>query len=256
MTSILDRPGPPPDVTVRYGPLPEHVIDLRLPARTSGEAPLIVLVHGGYWRPGHDRTYLRPMAHALAACGYVVAMPEYRRAGMAPDWTGTFDDVAAMCDQVAGLAGEHGADRERITWAGHSAGGHLALWAAARPYFPAGSPWHGPCDAAHIVSLAGVNSLRLCAEWNLDDGAAQNLLGGGPDDVPERYAVTDPGALTPPSVPVTLVHGTDDDRVPVGMSRATGIGRLTELPGAGHFDLVDPHSRYWPRVLAALTGTF
>jgi acetyl esterase/lipase len=253
VTSILDRPAPPPDLTVTYGPLPEHVIDLRLPAQTP--APLIVLFHGGYWRPTYDRTHLRPMAHALAACGYVVAMPEYRRAGMAPRWTGTFDDIATMCDQVAGLAADAiGAAPSRITWAGHSAGGHLALWAASRPYFAASSPWHGPCDATRIVSLAGVSSLRLCADWNLDGGAAQNLLGGGPDDVPERYAAADPAALTPPSVPVTLVHGTADDRVPIGMSRATGIGRLTELPGAGHFDLIDPHSPYWPTVLAALAG--
>ena len=269
MTSILDRPAPPPDLTVRYGPLPEHVIDLRLPADRlpagtgpagtgpagTGPTPLIVLFHGGYWRPEYDRTYLRPMAHALAACGYAVAMPEYRRAGMAPEWTGPFDDVAAACDQVAGLVSKAiGTDPDRIIWAGHSAGGQLALWAASRPYFSPGSPWHGPCDAAHVVSLAGVNSLRLCAEWNLDDGAAQNLLGGGPGDVPERYAAADPSALTPPAVPVTLVHGTADDRVPVGMSRATGIGRLIELPGAGHFDLVDPHSRYWPSVLTAITG--
>jgi acetyl esterase/lipase len=255
VTSILDRPGPPPDVTVRYGPLPEHVIDLRLPAELP--APLIVLFHGGYWRPEHDRTYLRPMAHALAACGYLVAMPEYRRAGMAEEgWSGPFADVAAACDQVGELAAAHGADRDRITWAGHSAGGQLALWAASRPYFAAAARWYGACDASHIVSLSGVNSLRLCAEWNLDNGAVQNLLGGGPDDVPERYAVTDPAALTPPAVPVTLVHGTADDRVPVGMSRATGIGRLIELPGAGHFDVVDPHSRYWPRVLTAISGAF
>lgn len=259
MTSILDRPAPPPDATVRYGPLPEHIIDLRRPTGTlpaGTPAPLIVLFHGGYWRPRYDRTYLRPMAHALAACGYVVAMPEYRRAGMAPEWTGTFDDVAAACDRVGELAAAHGGDRSRITWAGHSAGGHLALWAASRPYFATSSPWRGPCDATRVVSLAGVNSLRLAAEWNLDDGAAQNLLGGGPAEVPERYAAADPAALTPPSVPVILVHGTADDRVPVGMSRVTGIGRLIELTGAGHFDLVDPHSMYWPRVLTAVTGTF
>jgi acetyl esterase/lipase len=274
VTSILDRPAPPPDVTVTYGPLPEHVIDLRLPAQTPGPKqatdptpapepplapgplPLIVLFHGGYWRPRYDRTHLRPMAHALAACGYLVAMPEYRRAGMGPDWTATFDDIAAACDQVTKLAAEAaaiGINRQTIIWAGHSAGGHLALWAAARPYFPVGSRWRGPCDATRVVSLAGVSSLRLCAQWNLDDGAAQNLLGGGPDDVPERYAATDPAALTPPSVPVMVVHGTADDRVPIGMSHASSIGKLVELPGAGHFDLIDPHSRYWPRVLAGIT---
>jgi acetyl esterase/lipase len=250
VTGVLERDAPPPDLTLSYGPRPEHVIDLRLPAGT-GPAPLAVLLHGGFWRPEYDRTHLRPMAHALAACGYVVAMPEYRRAGMGPDWTATFDDVALACDQVAALVRTH-AEVDRITWAGHSAGGHLALWAAARPFMPASSPWRGSCSADLVVSLAGCSSLRLCAEWNLDDGAAQNLLGGSPESVPDRYALADPAALTPPSVPVTLVHGTADEWVPVGMSRASGAGKLVEIPGAGHFDLIDPHTAAWPRVLAAL----
>jgi acetyl esterase/lipase len=250
VTDVLERPAPPPDLTLSYGSLPEHVIDVRLPAGT-GPAPLAVLFHGGFWRPGYDRTHLRPMAHALAASGYVVAVPEYRRAGMGPDWTATFDDVALACDRVVPLVAEH-ADLGRVTWAGHSAGGHLALWAAARPFMAASSAWPGACSASHVVSLAGCSSLRLCADWNLGDGAAQNLLGGSPDSVPDRYAATDPAALTPPSIPVTLVHGTADDRVPVGMSRAFPLGRLIEIPDAGHFDLIDPHSAAWPQVLAAL----
>ena len=248
MTDVLQRPAPPPDLTLSYGTLPEHVIDVRLPGG-AGPAPLAVLFHGGFWRPRFDRTHLRPMAHALAACGYVVAMPEYRRAGMGPDWTATFDDVALACDLVASLVAEH-ADIERVTWAGHSAGGHLALWAAARPFMD--SAWQGACSASHVVSLAGCSSLRLCADWNLSDGAVQNLLGGSPGSVPARYAAADPGILTPPSVPVTLVHGTADDRVPVGMSQAFPVGRLIEIPGAGHFDLIDPHSTAWPQVLAAI----
>jgi len=108
---------------------------------------------------------------------------------------------------------------------------------------------------AHVVSLAGCNSLRLSAEWTLGAGAAINLMGGGPDEVPERYAVADPAALPPPPVPVTLVHGTEDDRVPLAMSQAFKVGRLIEIPGAGHFDLIDPQSLAWPRVLSALAGT-
>lgn len=256
MTDVLHRPAPPPDLTVRYGALPEHVIDLRLPPRLP--APLIVLVHGGFWTPAFDRTHLGPMAHALAAAGYAVAVPEYRRAGMAAEgWTGTFNDIAAAMDQVAMIAEPHGADIAAVTWAGHSAGGHLVLWAAARPGLPAGSPWRGsrgPGAAARVVSLAGCNSLRLCAEWNLGAGAAVKLMGGGPDEVPERYAVADPAALPPPPVPVTLVHGTEDDRVPIAMSHAFPVGRLIEIPGAGHFDLIDPQSLAWPRVLSALAG--
>jgi acetyl esterase/lipase len=256
VTGILDRAAPPPDLTVPYGTLPEQVIDLRLPPEQSApKAPLIVLVHGGFWRPSFDRTHLGPMADALAAAGYVVAVPEYRRATMAGEgWTGTFSDIAAALDQVAEIAGPRGADTAAITWAGHSAGGHLVLWAAARPGLPAGSPWQGPCPAGHVVSLAGCSSLRLCAEWNLGAGAVRTLMGGGPDEVPQRYAVADPAALPPPSVPVTLVHGTEDDNVPVGMSRAFKAGRLIEIPGADHFDLIDPQSLAWPRVLSVLTG--
>jgi len=252
MTGILEQRAPPPDLTLMYGPLPEHVIDLRLPAVRP--APLVVFIHGGFWRPAFDRAHVGPLAHALAGRGYVVAVPEYRRAGMAGEgWTGTFNDIAAIFDQVTALAAPHGADASQITWAGHSAGGHLVLWAAARPYFRAGSPWRGACDANQVVCLAGCSSLRLCAEWDLGRGAAQNLLGGTPDEVPDRYAVADPAALTPPSVPVILVHGTADDRVPIGMSRAFRVGRLIELPGIGHFDLIDPASPAWNTVVAALS---
>jgi acetyl esterase/lipase len=257
MSSVLDRPAPPPQLTVRYGPRPEHVMDLWLPPGqpAGGAAPLIVLIHGGFWRPAFDRSHLGPMAHALAAAGCVVAVPEYRRAGMAEDgWTGTFDDIAGAVDQAGPLAGPHGADTGNVTWAGHSAGGHLALWAAARPGLPASSRWRGPCAATRVVSLAGCNSLRKCAEWNLGAGAARNLIGGMPDEVPERYAVADPAGLPPPPVPVTLVHGTDDDTVPLAMSQLFAAGRLVEIPGAGHFDLIDPLSPAWPQVLAVLTG--
>ena len=260
MTSVLDRPAPRPDLTLRYGPRPGHVVDLRLPPAAPGRpAPLIVLIHGGFWRPAYDRTHLGPMSQALAAAGYVVAVPEYRRAGMAAEgWTATFDDIALAADRMADIAGAHGADTSAVTWAGHSAGGHLALWAAARPGLPlsgAGSSWRGPFPAGHVVALAACASLRLCAEWNLGGGAVLSLLGGGPEEVPERYAVADPAALPPPAVPVTLVHGTADEQVPVAMSRAFGVGRLIEIPGAGHFDLIDPESRAWPRVLTALAGT-
>jgi len=260
VTGVLDRPAPAPDLTLRYGPRPEHVVDLRFPpAIPDRGAPLIVLIHGGFWRPAYDRTHLGPMGHALATAGYMVAVPEYRRAGMAEEgWAGTFGDIALAADEVAGVAGAHGADTSTVTWAGHSAGGHLALWAAARPGLPlsgAGSPWRGPSPATHVVSLAGCSSLRLCAEWNLGGGAVRSLMGGGPDEVPERYAVADPAALPPPAVPVTLVHGSADDQVPVEMSQAFPGGTLVEIPGAGHFDLIDPRSRAWPTVMAVLAGT-
>jgi acetyl esterase/lipase len=261
VTDILERPAPPPDLTIPYGSRPEHVIDLRLPPparRRDGKPPLIVLVHGGFWRPAYDRRHLGPMASALAAEGYVVAVPEYRRAGMAEEgWAGPFNDIAAALDQAGEIAAPYGADANQVTWAGHSAGGHLVLWAAARAGLPDGSPWREPsglCPATHVVSLAGCSSLRLCAEWNLGAGAARILMGGGPDDVPERYAVADPAALAAPPVPVTLVHGVEDETVPLRMSQMFTAGRLVEIPRAGHFDLIDPQSPAWPRVLSVLGG--
>lgn len=97
--------------------------------------------------------------------------------------------------------------------------------------------------------------MRLCAEWNLGAGAVRLLMGGGPDDVPERYAVADPAALPAPAIPVTLVHGVDDDTVPLRMSQVFSAGRLLEIPGAGHFDLIDPQSPAWPHVVSVLAGT-
>jgi acetyl esterase/lipase len=239
---VLTRPAPPPDLTLAYGPHADHVIDVRLPARLP--APIVVLIHGGFWRAAYDRTHTGPMASALAEAGYAVAIPEYRRTGQeGGGWPGTFDDVAAALDAAPGLLAPYGS--EPPLWLGHSAGGHLALWAASRP----------SARTRGVVSLAGCADLGMVSELDLDDGAVDLLLGGTPAQVPERYASADPVRLPPPAVPVTLLHGTDDDRVPIEVSRSyaerTGA-ELRELPGAGHFALIDPLSPVWPRVLETL----
>jgi acetyl esterase/lipase len=261
-----------PDVTVPYGDHPDQVIDLHLPPDGGGPAAVVIFLHGGFWRPEYDRTHARPLAGGLVAAGHLVAMPEYRRVG----WPGLFDDVAAGVDRALSLVGEYGGDPSRVVLMGHSAGGHLALWTAARHRLPPASPWHrppightwpddtadaapaGPGVSASVVGLAACSSLELCAEWGLDGDAAVALLGGGPLEVPERYALADPAALAPLGVPVTLVHGTADDRVPVEMSRRFAAGApgvtLVELPGEDHFAVIDPLSAAWPAVLAALTG--
>jgi acetyl esterase/lipase len=258
---VLTRPAAPPDHTATYGPGPDHVIDIWLPPQRP--APLVVVIHGGFWRARYDRIHARPMANALAAAGYAVAVPEYRRVGSpGGGWTGTFDDLAAALDAVGDLAAPYGADPGRTVWVGHSAGGHLALWAAARRRLPPQSPWYADRPPAGVVSLAGCVSLALGAEWGEGDGAVADLLGGLPDQVPERYALADPAALLPLGTPVTLVHGTDDAAVRVEMSReyaarATEAGdqvSLVELAGVEHFGLIDPLSAAWPRVLAAIAA--
>ena len=261
---ILTRPAPPPDRTVAYGPDPDQVIDLWAPKRDSdaGPAPLVVVVHGGFWRAEFDRMFSRPMANVLAAAGYAVAVLEFRRVGSpgGGGWPGTFDDIAAGLDAVGPAAAALGADPGRTVWVGHSAGGHLALWAAARHRLPPDSPWHAERTTASVISLAGCSSLDLCAEWGLGGRAVEGLLGGVPTDRPERYALTDPAALLPLGVPVTLVHGTEDLQVPIDMSRryaasATKAGdQVTEveLAGVEHFGLIDPLSAAWPHVLEAI----
>jgi acetyl esterase/lipase len=240
---VLTRPAPPPDLTIRYGADPEQVVDVRLPPPGTPARPPVVFLHGGFWMAEYDRAHVGPLAADLAARGYPVVCPEYRRVGQAGGgWPGTLDDVAAGLAAVA----------ERLelrapVLAGHSAGGQLALWAAGRV----------PCRG--VVALAPVADLGEGYRLRLDGGAVARLLGGGPEDVPDRYAAADPARLLPPPVPVVVVHGDRDEQVPVGIGRdyvaaarrAGGDARLVELAGVEHFALIDPLSPAWPAVLAA-----
>jgi acetyl esterase/lipase len=235
------------------------------PRGAARPAPLVVFLHGGFWRASFDRTHTGPLAAALAAAGFAVCVPEYRRTGQrGGGWRGTFDDVAAAVDAVPALIREAvGADRvseEPALLAGHSAGGHLALWAAARHRLPPDTGWRAPGPRFRgVVALAAVSDLSVCHALGLGRGAVDALLGGGPDRHPERYRAADPMLLLPVDCPVRLVHGSADDTVPCGMSRDY-LGRaraagddvaLDALPGAGHFDVIDPLSSWWPRVQAA-----
>jgi pimeloyl-ACP methyl ester carboxylesterase len=204
------------------------------------------------------------MAAALAAEGYPVCVPEFRRVGSAGGgWPGTFDDIAAAVDRLPALVAAAAPQTrgQGLLLAGHSAGGHLALWAAARHRLPRDTPWHAdlPPGIAGVVALAPVSDLAACHRRRLGDGAAGDLLGGGPEQHPQRYAVADPLRLIPLGVPVRIVHGDADDRVPCEMSRSYAASaqaagedtRLTELPQCGHFEVIDPLSAAWPAVLAA-----
>ncbi len=230
--------------------------------------PLAIFLHGGFWRAEYGREHTAPLAEALAACGFVVCAPEYRRTGQAGGgWPGTFDDVAAAVDRLPAVVADVTGgltDPDRYILAGHSAGGHLALWAACRHWLPAGSQWRTEHPVGGgVVALAAVSDLATCYRWGLGGQAAGALMGGGPDDFPDRYDDADPYRLVPARVPVRLLHGTADDRVPCDMSmsyarraRAAGAAGPTSatcvlLPGAGHFALIDPFSAEWPQVVDA-----
>ena len=234
----------------------------------AGPAPLVLFLHGGFWRAAYDRTHTGPLAAALAAAGFAVCTPEFRRTGQSDGgWPGTFDDVAAAVDRLPALVREvAGADvisSAPPVLGGHSAGGHLALWAAARHTIPPGAPWHAaPPRPAGVVALAAVSDLDACYTLGLGRGAVVALLGGGPDDFPDRYRITDPMRLLPLGCPVRLVHGSADSVVPCSLStgflsRGSAAGddvSLTELPGAGHFDVIDPLSGVWQQVVAAFAS--
>ena len=231
-------------------------------------APLVIFLHGGFWRATFDRAHAGPLATALAAAGFVVCVPEFRRTGQRDGgWPGTFHDVAAAVDvlpsRTRGAVGAGLISDEPALLAGHSAGGHLALWAASRHQLPPGTPWRTPGGQTRgVVALAAVSDLPACHALGLGRGAAQALLGGGPGRYPDRYHRADPMQLLPVGCPVRLVHGSEDDTVPCAMSRdyaarARAAGDdivLDELPGAGHFDVIDPLSSWWPRVQAAFAA--
>ncbi|HEY3501939.1 MAG TPA: alpha/beta hydrolase [Actinocatenispora sp.] len=255
---VLTRAAPAPDLTVRYGEHPDHVADVWLPAGAA--RPLVLFLHGGYWRAAHDRRHVAPLAADLAARGWPVACPEYRRTGDGGGWPATFLDVAAAVDGVPGLVADAAPGRVApgpAYLAGHSAGGHLALWAALRHHLPPTAPGArtGPPAVRGILALAPVCELAEAYRRHLDLGAAGLLMGGGPGELPDRYAAADPAALPPPAAPTVLLHGPGDGRVPIALSRdyaRTHGVRLVELPGADHFAVVDPTSESWPAIVSAL----
>ncbi|MEU7587867.1 alpha/beta hydrolase [Micromonospora sp. NPDC049230] len=252
--AVLTRPAPEPDRTVAYGDHPDQVADLRRPAGVGPARPLVVVLHGGFWRVEYDRRHTDPLAAALAADGYPVAQLEYRRTGQpGGGWPGTLTDVLTGVAELPGLAAE--ALPDRVTQVapilvGHSAGGHLALYVAAT----------APATVGGVLALAPVADLGEAYRRDLDSGAVAALLGGGPAEVPDRYAATDPRLLVPTRTRTVVVHGSEDQQVPVEMSRgfvaaATAAGSdisLVELPGCEHFGLIDPESTAWPRVVAEL----
>jgi acetyl esterase/lipase len=249
----------PPAPVVRYGEHPDQVANLHRPAGGGEPWPVVVLLHGGFWRAGWDRTLMTLLARDLAARGFLAWNVEYRRVGQdGGGWPGTLLDVAAAIDAVATV---EEADTERVAVVGHSAGGHLALWLASQDRLPADAPGAGARVRPRLaVSLAGVADLVAGAEAGLGSGACEALLGGSPEAVPARYAAASPAALVPLGVPQLLVHGARDDIVPAVQSsayaaRARAAGddvELVEHPDADHFDVIEPEHPAWDVVLARL----
>ncbi len=239
-----------------YGEQRDQFGELTLPAG-SGPFPVVVLLHGGFWRARYDLRLQDALVADLADRGWAVWNLEYRRLGFRSKggWPATFEDVAAGIDRLGRL--DEALDTARIYGVGHSAGGHLAFWAAARRGLPAGTPGAEPSiRLAGAVAQAGVVDLREAHRLHLSRDAARALMGGPPGKLPQRYDAASPIERLPLRVPQLLVHGEADDIVPPAIAqryhqRALEAGdpcELVMLPGVGHMEHLDPTSKAWAPV--------
>jgi acetyl esterase/lipase len=250
----------------RYGPHASQRADLYLPAG-PGPHQVMILIHGGSWHKRYGKVFMRGLAGDLLRRGWAVWNIEYRRVGAGGGWPNTFADVAAAIDHLAALEEER-LDLDRVSILGHSAGGHLALWAAGRPNLPAGAPGaiDGPprVQPLRVISMAGVADLGFAYRlWH--GGAVRVLMGGSPEEVPERYAAGDPIRLLPLPMPVLIVHGVLDQTVSVKLSRsyadatraADGEIELVEIqgPAGRHRAHIDPRGDSWAAVFHRLEPT-
>jgi acetyl esterase/lipase len=213
----------------------------------EGPWPVAVVLHGGFWRARYDRTLMHALCGDLAASGWAAWNLEYRRLGLLSGggWPETFEDVGAGIDRLSEV---RGLDLRTVVAIGHSAGGHLALWAASRA--------EARVRVTDAVAQAGVNDLREAARLGLSHDAAVKLLGGMPEARPERYRAASPIERLPLGVPQLLVHGEEDGIVPLAMSLAYHDAALAAgdsvdlvvLPATGHFEHLDPGSHAWQAV--------
>jgi acetyl esterase/lipase len=235
--SVLTRKAAPPDQTLAYGEHADQVADVRF-GSTGATLPLLVLIHGGFWKPQYDREHAEAMSSALAKAGWTVLTLEYRRIPGEPD--ATLDDITSALTCLPAKVTQHNG---KVLLIGHSAGGHLVLWAAARLSLG---------DLQGVVALAPAADLQLAHALHLGDGAVRGFLGVEPQERPEA----DPMQLPAPSVPVTIIQGGEDDVVPpsVPASYCASFPRtqLVELAECGHFAVIDPLSNAWPVVVREL----
>ena len=257
---IAARPVPPVAAKVFYGREPLQYGELRLPAG-EGPFPVAMLVHGGCWLADYDLKYMGHLAGALQKMGVATWNVEYRRVGNGGGWPATFRDVAAAADKLGVLAKDYPLDLKRALVLGHSAGGQLALWLASRAQSPGFDLYKAdPLPFAGVVGLAPIVNL---ASYSLQENCGSSvvpLMGGTPQERPERYGYVSPIERLPLRVPQRLVVAEHDPIVPllpVEMYAQLAEQRLDDVEldvveGAGHFDLITEDGAGWPLVRAAV----
>lgn len=250
---ILTLPPPRADVRLAYGTDSNQFLDLRLPSpKEKGKHPypLVINIHGGFWRAKYTLDHAGHLCAALTARGLATANLEYRRVGNdGGAWPGTFSDIRSAYHFLVQNAQAHSLDSARIVVMGHSAGGQLALCLAAREL-----------SVSRVVALAGVVDLERAYSLHLSNDAVVEFLGGTPSEVPDHYNEADPMKLSVSRARQRLIHGSADHIVPPAFSRDYVAAKqkrsgeekedalLLEIPGADHFDLIDPRTPAWKQV--------
>lgn len=259
-------PARPADMRVEYGSDSNQFGELRIPAG-RGPHPVVVLIHGGCFKAAYASLRdMAPMGDALKALGIATWNVEYRRLGQpGGGWPGTHQDVGRAVDQLRTLAETYRLDLNRVVVVGHSAGGHLAMWAASRSRIPPASALYvnDPLKVRGVVDLAGPVDLSA----NIDgyeglckDTVITSLLGGTPATEPERYAQASPRRLLPLGVPQVLILGQYEEFVPLALAQeyvaaarqAGDTVRLEVISGVGHFEIASPRASTWPRVRSSI----
>ena len=253
--------APPPGLREVYGSATSQHLWIRRPPGTK-RIRTLVMIHGGYWRVAYDAAHVGHLCADLARRGWATVALEYRRISEAGGaWPGTLTDVSLGLDALPKLSEKHGLDLEHSVWMGHSAGGHLALWAVTRASSP-GALKRPSWRPRRVVGLAPVSDLVECDRLQLSNHVTLELLGGTAREQPSRYADGSPADHLPLGVPTVVIHGTKDNVVPLAMNRtfverARKAGddiRLAMPEDADHFDVIDPKSKAWPQIVAALGG--
>ena len=266
---LANAPGAPGAIRIAYGTGPLQFGELRLPS-TKGPHPVAIVIHGGCWVAklgNYDPRaialdYMRPMASALNDAGIATWNIEYRRLGdEGGGWPGTFRDVAAGADHIRALAPLHALDLKRVISIGHSAGAHLALWLAARPKLPETSDLYtrDPLRLTGVVSLDGPADLKatiplqrpVCGQPVITD-----LIGGSPEERPERYRAGSPIEVLPLGVPQAFFTGrmfaAHSAPYEAAAKRAGDVVQIVAHPNMDHFAFVDPNSDLWPDVMSSV----
>jgi acetyl esterase/lipase len=253
---ILTRAARPAHHRISYGPNEFQFGELRLP-KGAGPHPVAIVIHGGCWMSEYGLSYMGHLSDALAEAGVATWNVEYRRVGNGGGgWPGTFEDVSHAADHLRKIAKNYHLDLDRVIAVGHSAGGHLALWLAARKILPKDSRLYSadPLPLRGVVSLAGVTDLRRAG--TACDTNVPQLMGGSAKDKAAIYDQSSPIELLPLGVPSAIVQGDSDTIIPLEMAKEYAEtakkkgddAKLVVIEKAGHFEIVDPKSFAWETV--------